>query len=160
MLAKSPGFTAIALLTLALGIGGTTAVFGVIYGVLIDPWPYRYSDRLAVLDAHNTAGAEWDQFSVSAPEWLDYQQQNHVFAEVIGGTFENFLMTGVETPQDFLGSRVTTNTFRVLGLPPLLGRAFTDEDGKPGAPSVVMLRYKVWQGKFGGDPESSAKRSF
>jgi len=151
MLSKSPGFTAIALLTLALGIGGTTAIFSVVYGVLIDPWPYRDSDRLGVLHAHNTV-QNWQNWAlVSAPEWLDYRRQNHVFDEVIGGTFENVLMTGVDAPQDFDGSLVTTNTFRVLGVQPLLGRAFTDEDGKPGAPPVVVLGHKVWQANFGGD---------
>src|SRR5690348_15125266 len=150
MLAKSPGFTAIALLTLALGIGGTSAIFSVIYGVLIDPWPYRDRNRLGVLHAHNKARNFENWALISAPEWLDYQQQNHVFDEVIGGTFENVLMTGVDAPQDFDGWLATTNTFRVLGVPPLLGRAFTDEDGKPGAPPVVVLGYKAWRA-IGGD---------
>jgi predicted permease len=152
MLAKSPAFTAIALLTLALGIGGTTAIFSVVYGVLIDPWPYRDSDRLAVLMAYGTAQPWQNWARVSAREFLDYQQQNHVFAEVIGITSDDVRLTGSGTAEYYNGRLVTTNTFRVLDVPPLLGRAFTDEDGKPGAAPVVMLGYKVWQGKFGGDP--------
>src|SRR6185295_8338845 len=98
MLAKSPGFTAIALLTLALGIGGTTAIFSVVYGVLIDPWPYRDSNRLVVLAAQNTAEDGFNLAQVSAAEWLDYQEQNQVFDEVIGGTFDNMVrLTGSGT---------------------------------------------------------------
>jgi hypothetical protein len=99
MLAKSRGFTVIALLTLALGIGGTTAIFSVVYGVLIDPWPYRDSDRLAVLDAHNTAQTWLNWAQVSAPEWLDYKEQNHVFADVIGIAFEDVRLTGSGTTE-------------------------------------------------------------
>src|SRR6185295_6953745 len=152
VLAKSPGFTAIALLTLALGIGGTTAIFSVVYGVLIDPFPYRDIDRLAVLDAHNTAEGGLNRAWLSASEWLDYKEQNHAFDEVIGGTGDDVRLTGSGTTEDYQGKLVTPNTFRVLGLLPLLGRAFADDDGKPGAPPVVMLSYIVWQSKFGGDP--------
>jgi putative ABC transport system permease protein len=152
MLAKSPGFTAIALLTLALGIGGTTAIFSVIYGVLIAPFPYRDSHRLAVLDAQNTAEGGRYFAKVSADEWLDYQEQNHVFDEVIGGTLEEVRLTGSGTAEVYWGPQVTANTFRALGVLPLLGRAFTDEDGRSDAPPVVVLSYEVWQSKFGRDP--------
>jgi len=150
MLAKSPGFTAVAILTLALGIGGTTTIFSVIYSVL-NLYPFRDTDRLARLVARDTAG-DLDWATVSLPEFLDYKQQNHVFDEVMGGSFEWVLLTGSGSAQDFEASRVTTNTFRVLGVSPLLGRTFMDEDGRPGAPPVVMLSYKVWQSTFGGDP--------
>ena len=153
ILRKNPGFTIAAVLTLALGIGGTTAIFSVVYGVLIDPWPYRDSRRLAVLHAHNTVENWENSAMVSAPEWLDYQKQNHVFEEVIGSRFENVLLTGSGPAEDYDGFRVTTNTFRVLGVAPLLGRAFTDNDAKPGAPAVVILSHRVWRTNFGGDPD-------
>jgi putative ABC transport system permease protein len=152
MLLKNPGFTTVAGLTLALGIGGTTAIFSVVYGALLNPWPYVHSDRLGVLMLHNTTLNQRNWAMVSAPEWLDFQQQNQVFSDVIGGTFGNFLLTGSGVAEQYWGSEITPNTFRVLGVPPVLGRGFTDEDGKSGAAPVVMLSYKVWHSKFGGDP--------
>ena len=152
ILGRNPGFTVVAVVTLALGIGGTTAIFSVVYGGLLKPWPYADSDRLGVVNVHNTALNFHNWALVSAPEWLDYQEQNHVFSDVFGGTFDSVLLTGSGVAEDYDGRRVTTNTFRVLGVSPLLGRAFTDEDGKPSAPPVVVLSYKVWQSKFGGDP--------
>jgi len=150
MLRKNPGFTAVAVLTLALGIGGTTAIFSVVHGALINPFPYRDMHRLAVLVARSAAGTYAEM--VSAREWLDYQQQNHVFEEVMGDRATFILLTGSGAAQYCWGHWVTTNTFRVLDARPLLGRVFTDEDGKPGAPPVVILSYKTWQSKFGGDP--------
>ena len=123
-----------------------------IYGGLLNPWPYKDSDRLGVLMLHNRALNQDNWALVSAPEWLDFKEQNHVFGEVFGGTFENGLLTGSGAAEQYWGRRVTTNGNRVLGVAPLLGRDFTDEDGKAGAPPVVMLSYQFWQRKFGGDP--------
>jgi putative ABC transport system permease protein len=122
------------------------------YGALIDPFPYRDSHRLAVLVAKSTEGNETYPEMVSAREWLDYQQQNHVFDEVKGDRADFILLTGSGAAQHCWAYWVTPNTFRFLGVRPLLGRVFTDDDGKPGAPPVVILSYKTWQGKFGRDP--------
>src|SRR5690349_18775483 len=94
MLAKRPGFTAVAVLTLALGIGGTTAIFSVVYGAVIDPFPYRDIHRMAMLAVHWPASNATDVAFLSPPEWLDYQQSNHVFDEVMGTAADNVVLTG------------------------------------------------------------------
>ncbi len=153
MLVKNPGFTAVAVLTLALGIGGTTAIFSVVYGALLDPFPFADSHRLAVLVSHDTQQGQFVAWSwVSAPEFLDYREQNHAFDEVIGGAQENIILTGAGAPEMLSAVRVTDNYFRVLGVAPLTGRPITPADVKPGAPPVVVLGYRVWQRNFGGDP--------
>ena len=149
MLRKSPGFSILIVLTLALGIGGTTAIFSVIYGAALNPFPYADSRRLAVLVARPEGyPTYWKRVSVA--EFLDYREQNRVFDEVIGGDDGlDVRLTG--TPEVFGGVRVTGNTFSVLGVAPLVGRTITLEDAKPDAPPVVVLSHNVWQGKFGAD---------
>jgi putative ABC transport system permease protein len=153
MLAKNPGFTAVAMLTLALGIGGTTAIFSVVYGAVLKPFPYRDSDRLVMLTLHDVeqgrlTGVAW----VSASELRAYREQNHVFDEVIGGSPMEVVLTGSEIPEIFWALAVTGNAFRVLGVPPMIGRLITAEDCRAGAPPVVLLSHEVWQAHFGGDP--------
>jgi putative ABC transport system permease protein len=151
MLCKNPGFTVVAVLTLALGIGGTTAIFSVIYGVLLNPWPYADSDRLAVLTIRDLKNfRHWASFSPA--EFLDYQAQNRVFDQVFSGLEESVLLTGRDAPLTWSGQRTTPSTFQVLGIPPVIGRNMTDDDARPGAPPVVVLNYRVWQQTFGGDP--------
>lgn len=100
MLAKNPGFTAVAVLTLALGIGGTTAIFSVVQGAVLDPFPYADSDRLVVLVSQNIKmGQNVGWAEVSAPEFLDYRGQNHAFDEVIGGAADNIMLTGPAAPE-------------------------------------------------------------
>lgn len=153
MLRKNPAFTAVAVLTLALGIGGTTAIFSVIQCAVLDPFPYADSHRLAVLVTHDKMQGQYVGWAwVSAPEFLDYQEQNHVFDEVIGQTAKSVLLTGNGAPELFQGLYVTSNTFRVLGVPPLIGRSIAPEDCKPGAPPVVVLPYELWRKKFASDP--------
>jgi putative ABC transport system permease protein len=153
MLAKNPGFSLLAVLTLALGIGGTTAIFGVVYGALLNPWPYKDTDRLAVLVGHDGNRPDSNYIDSSNPsEFLDYQEQNHVFDQVIGGTMENVVLTGQGLPGSWPGLWVTPNTFQVLGVAPILGRTITPDDGRPGAPPVVVLSYRLWQKEFGGNP--------
>ncbi len=153
MLSKNPGFSAVVVLTLALGIGGTTAIFSVIYGAVLNPWPYADSDRIAVLvarDSKNPGSGRWAW--VSPAEFIDYREQNHVFDQVFGGHFERVLLTGRDAPANWLGLWMTPNTFQVLGISPLIGRTMIDDDARPGAPPVVVLNHKVWQQEFGGDP--------
>jgi len=151
MLAKNPGFTAVAVLTLALGIGGTTAIFSIFYGAVLNPFPYPDSHRLAVLVSHDKR--QGDSFAwVSGPEFLDYQKQNRVFDEVICTSWISVVLTGTTVPVRLDGWGVTDNVFRVLGASPLFGRPLTPEDDKPGAPPVVVLSYKGWRSKFRGDP--------
>jgi putative ABC transport system permease protein len=151
-LRRNPGFTVVAVFTLALGIGANTVIFSVLYGAVLDPLPYADSHRLAVLAEQGVHPEEKVAAEVSEPEFLDYQEQNHVFDEVFGGTDENIVMTAADASELFIDSRVTANLFRVLGVPPLMGRVLTPGDGKAGAAPVVVLSHKVWQTKFGGDP--------
>jgi len=145
--------TAVAVLTLALGIGGTTAIFSVFECAVLDPFPFADSHRLVALVSHDIREGQYSGFSwVSAPEFLDYQKQNRVFDEVIGGAPEQVVLPGAAAPEMLIGVWVTDNYFRVLGVPPLIGGPITPADFKPGAPPVVVLGYKAWQSKFSGDP--------
>jgi putative ABC transport system permease protein len=163
-LRRNPGFTIVAVLTLALGIGGTTAIFNVIYIVLLHPLPYKDADRLAVVVTHDPIHPQSDDWAdVTPAEFLDFQEQNHVFDQVVGvvDVEDGLLMTGPNiSPAWFGAGWVTTNAFRVLGVAPMLGRAFTDDDAKPGAPPVAMLNYRAWQKDFGGNPGILGKTIF
>jgi putative ABC transport system permease protein len=152
MLAKNRGFTAVAVLTVALGIGGTTAIFSVLYTGLINPLPYANGDRLVVLVTHNPKDPQLDDWAyVSPAEFLDIAKQNRVFDQVIGALRADVLLTGRDTlPESFIGFRLTPNAFQVLGMAPVIGRTFTSEDTKPWAPPAVVLSYKVWQSEFSG----------
>jgi putative ABC transport system permease protein len=153
-LRRNPGFTAVVVLTLALGIGATTAIFSVIYCGFLNPWPYKDSGRLAVLVTHDPNEPRFDSWAwVSPAEFMDYKEQNHVFDQVIGGLPKDMVLTGRNIPPGWFNAiRLTANTFKVLGMSPILGRTFSAEDSKAGAPPVVLLSYKEWQSKFGGNP--------
>ncbi len=151
-LRRNPGFTAVAVLTLALGIGGTTVIFSVVECAVLDPFPFPRSERLAVLGARDLKLGTFEPWWwVSASEFLDYREQSHVFSEVFGWTEQDALLTGSGAPEGLTGAWVTENCFRVLGVPPLIGRAFLADDYKPGAPPVAVLGYKLWRSRFAGD---------
>jgi putative ABC transport system permease protein len=153
-LRRNPGFTTLAIITLALGIGGVTAIFSVVYGAMLHPLPYADSHRLAVLVSRNAREGTDQGFAwISASEFLDYREQNRVFDEVLGVAGGHTLLTGTDVPDQIdRAFWVTDNFFRALGVPPLIGRSLTPEDSKPGAPPVVVLSYKLWQSRFGGVP--------
>jgi putative ABC transport system permease protein len=154
MLRKSPSFTAVAILTLALGIGACAAIFSVIDNVLLEPFPYKDSRRLMNIEIHDTDRSEpGGREGFTTPEFLDYAQQNHVFQGVIGDSNEDVLYTTPEGTERFNGHRVTPGTFELLGVPPLLGRGLQPDDYKPGAPPVFVLRYKTWAARFSSDPK-------
>jgi putative ABC transport system permease protein len=150
---KDRGFFVVAVLALALGIGSTTAIFSVIDNVLLEPFPYTDGQRLMAIEIRDKASSDpFGREFFSVPEFLDYQEQNHVFDRSIGVNREGVLMTGAGAPESFDGAAVTGNTFPFLGVNPLLGRAIAPDDAKPGSPPVFVLSYKVWQKRFGGDP--------
>ena len=152
-LIKDRAFLFTAVLALALGIGSTTAIFSVIDNVLLEPFPYTDGQRLMAIMIHDkTSNDEFGREFFAQPEFLDYQEQNQVFDRSIGLTPTAVLMTGTGAPESFRGASVTGNTFDFLGLPPLLGRAITPEDAKPGAPPTFVLSYKAWRKKFAMDP--------
>ncbi len=150
MLAKSPGFTAIAILTLALGIGANTAIFSVVNAELLRPLPFRDSSRLASVSTsnsrrHSTAG------SMSYPDFLDLQAQNQVFEKMAAYTDGSFTLTGIEQPAHIVGSSVSASLFDVLGVTPELGRTFRADEDQPHHHSVI-LSHQLWMARFAGDP--------
>jgi putative ABC transport system permease protein len=153
-LRRNPGFTIVAVLTLALGIGASTAMFSVIECGILDPFPYTNSHRMAVVVARYPNASPnyyWGWFPV--PEFLNFRAHNHVFEQVMGYRHEDCVFTGREEALDLRCLETTGNLFQFEGVRPLLGRAFTPSDAGPGAPPVVVLRYTTWQSKFGGDPK-------
>jgi putative ABC transport system permease protein len=150
-LAKSPGFTLVAVLTLALGIGATTAIFSVVYGVLLRPLPYPQPDRLVRPLFIDPQGQLHGAFS--APNFLDYRAASRTLSGVSGvhGGTLNLSGNGGE-PERLPAAWVSANYFTVLGLKPLAGRVFAPGEDQPGAPRVAVLSEEVWRRRFGGDP--------
>jgi len=152
-LANRPGFSMLAILTLALGIGASTTIFSVIQNVLLSPFPYTDAERVAMIQIHDLSSSRPGGRSFfQLPEFLDFQEQNHVFEEVIGGTQEDVLQTTKDGTEQVTGGFVTPNTFRFLGVPALLGRGLVPEDAKPDAPAVFVMSYKMWVRQFNQDP--------
>ena len=152
-LAKSAGFAIVATITLALGIGASTAIFSVIDNVMMEPFPYPDADRFMSVQVHDTERSEpGGRAGFSSPEFLDYVEQNHVFDRVIANDGLDVLYRSGEGTLRFDGNYVTPGTFQFLGMPALLGRVMQPTDYEPGAPPVFVLRYKTWMKSFGGDP--------
>lgn len=147
-LRKSPGFTAIALLTLALGIGANTAIFSVVYGVLLRPLPYQNPPRLIVL--HETT-PRVGNVSVSYPNFLDWRAQSHMFSQMAAVYSVGFDLSGVAQPESISGEAVSPNFLSMLGVHPILGRDFDPSEEKSGTAPVVLLSYQLWQSHLGGD---------
>ncbi len=150
MLAKNPGFTAVAVVTLALGIGANTAIFSVVNTVLLRPLPYRDADRLMMVWGYNrTRGFNTEQ--VSALDFADWHSQNHVFESMGASTDAAYTLTGAGDPVPVIAYQFSADYFHVLGVNPLVGRTFTPEEEQPGKNHVVVLSYNLWQSHFGGD---------
>src|SRR5262245_19200698 len=154
MLLKNPGFTLIAILTLALGIGANTAIFSVVNATLLRPLPYKNSDRILMVWGTNPGGYGWRGKSrFSASNFLDYQQQNQVFERMAAFHPDNFTLTGTDDPELIHGGVVTHEFFDVLAVQPILGRTFLPEEAQDGREHVVVLNYKLWKRRFGSDPK-------
>ena len=152
-LRKSRGFAAVAILTLALGIGASTAIFSVIDNVLMSPFPYADSSRLMFVRIHDLAGSEIDgRQGYTSSELLDIAEQTRAFDHVIAASDEEILYKQGEGTERFDGADVTPGTFELFGMPPLLGRTMQPADYEPGAPPVFVLRYKTWVARFNADP--------
>jgi putative ABC transport system permease protein len=150
-LRKSPGFTLIAVLTLGLGIGANTAIFSVIYAVLLQPLPYPQGDRIVILTETDT---NQPQISVSYPDYVDWKRDNTVFENLAVSRRESYNLSGVQgrSPEQVQGGLVTANFFKVVGLTPQLGRVFTEEEDRVGGPPVCVISDKLWQRVFARDP--------
>jgi putative ABC transport system permease protein len=152
-LGKSPSFALVAILTLALGIGASTAIFSVIENILMEPFPYPDAQRYMSIMIHDTEQSEQDgRPAFGGAEFLDYVDQNHVFDRVIGNSSLDVLYHSTEGTQRFDGNLVSPGTFEFLGMPALFGRVMQPADYEPGAPPVFVLRYKTWVNSFGADP--------
>ncbi|PYI94468.1 MAG: permease [Verrucomicrobia bacterium] len=150
-LRKSPGFTLIAVLTLALGIGANTAIFSVIYAVLLQPLPYPDASKLVIL---TETDSNQPQISVSYPNYVDWKRDNTVFENIAVSRRESFNLSGLQgrAPEQVPGGLVTANFFKVIGLQPQLGRVFTEEEDRVGGPLVCVISDKLWQRVFARDP--------
>ncbi|HEY3936519.1 MAG TPA: ABC transporter permease [Bryobacteraceae bacterium] len=149
-LIQSPGYALTAVLSLALGIAATTAIFSVIYGVIIDPFPYSHPETLMSIQIR-----EPDHHLVFSPytpdQYLDIAEHNKIFNGVIASTISDVLLSGKGNPERLRGNFVTTNTFDVMGVKPYLGRYIRPSDGGVEASPVAVLGYKFWRKHFGGD---------
>ena len=154
-LRKSPGFSAIAVLTLALGIGANTAIFSVVNGVLLRALPFKDPSRI-VRVWHTPPAKSFpgiDRFSVSAANYLDWKRDNHVFEQMAIYSYRGFTLTGVAQPLQVDAVSVSSGFFETLGVAPLFGRFFTADEDQPGHTHVVILSYRFWQEHFGANPD-------
>jgi putative ABC transport system permease protein len=150
MLGKNPGFAVIATLTLALGIGATTAIWSAVDSVLLEPFPYNGANRLATPSVSFPDETSITRFPV--PIFLDFKRQNHTFEDMIGLAYSGVHYKRSAGTEQLLGAWVTPNTFTFLGIKPLLGREITQEDGKPGSAPVFVMSYALWSRLFNRDP--------
>ncbi len=152
MLWKSRGFTLIAVLALALGIGANTAIFSVVNTLLIRPLPFRESERIVMVWEHNkTRGNR--QNVVNPANYLDWRTQGTVFEEIAAFYDARLNLTGGGDPLEVPTQAATPNLFTILSVEPIIGRKFTPEDALEGAPDVALISYGLWQSRFGGDPK-------
>ena len=153
MFLKSPSFTIVAVLTLALGIGASTAIFSVIDNILLEPFPYPDAGRFMGVQIHDLdQNGPGGRGGYTPAEFLTIQDDNHVFDRIIGNSDEDVLYSSGGGTERFSGEEVTPGTFEFLGMKPLLGRALQPADYKPGAPPVFVMRYRLWATRFGADP--------
>jgi putative ABC transport system permease protein len=150
---RRPGFTALAILTLAFGVGATTAMYSVIYNVLLNPFPYAEPRRMVdvvIEDTARTSGGIGGALTV--PEFRAYVDESDVFEEAVGTESSVKQRRTEYGSEEIVVGAATPNLFHFLGVKPLLGRVSTEEDAKPGASPVAVMSYQAWMTRFGGDP--------
>jgi putative ABC transport system permease protein len=150
MLVNSPGFTLVAVLTLALGIGANTAIFSVIDAVLLNRMPYPDAGRLVMVWEQNP-GRGWFRNVISAANFLDWKRQNHVFAKIAAIHDGSYDVSGKGEPVEVSGEQVSADFFSVLGVRAALGRVFSPEEDQPDGSRVVLLSNGLWMERYGGD---------
>ncbi|MGA7555027.1 MAG: ABC transporter permease [Candidatus Acidiferrales bacterium] len=150
MLRRNPGFAAVAILTLAIGIGANVVIFSIVNGVLLKPLPFPDSGRVVTI-WETDANRNITRGTASAAEFLDWRDMNHVFQDLSAWRALYFTITGNGEPEQVWGSQVSANFFRMLRISPILGRDFAAQDGQPGHDQVVILSYGLWQRHYGGD---------
>jgi hypothetical protein len=158
MLLKKPGFTLVAVITLALGIGANTAIFSIVNAVLLRPLPFKDPDRV-VMVWERRANSEGVNTAVSGHEFVAWREQSRAFERMALIRGDGFTLTGNGEPEAINAERVTTDFFSVLGVPPTLGRAFAPGEDQAGRNNIVVLNQKLWQRRFGSDNEIVGKNS-
>ncbi len=156
-LRKNPGFTAVAVFTLALGIGANTAMFSVVNAVLLDPLPYREPSRLVTLWDTSTAFGSPAPGSMTDPDYVELRAQNQVFDDAAAFHGQTFNLTGAGEPERLLGASVSPHLFHLLGVAPALGRGFASDEEQAGQGNVVLLSYQLWERRFGANPAAVGK---
>ena len=149
VLLQKPGFTAIAVLALALGIGANTAIFSVVNGVLLRPLPYRNPDRL--VHVHRMQ-LPIERGPISRPDFFEWRDKQEVFSDIGAYHFQILNLTGKEQAERLVAARVTGNFFSLFDIPPASGRFFGPSDDQPGSSRVAVIGFALWQRRFGGDP--------
>lgn len=155
---KQPGFAAMAIVALGLGIGSATAIFSVVQNVLLDPFPYRDSQRILILEVHDLKRSEpGGRAAYPTSEFLEIRRSARTLEDTVGVDNSDVLYSTREGTERLQGVAVTSNTFQFLGVAPLRGRGILPEDGKPGAPAVFVMSYKMWLKDCDGDPQVLGK---
>ena len=148
MLLQKPGFTAVVVFALAIGIGATSAIFSVVNAILLRPLPYRNFDRISMIWMDNPklgVREDWHSF----PNYLDFKEQSQVFEDMAAFNDRSFNLTGAGDPVRVVGAWSTASLFTVLGAEPALGHVFTETEEEPGKDLVVVLSYGLWRSRFG-----------
>ena len=151
-LGRSPGFTVVAIATLAIAIGANAAIFSVVNGVLLEPLPFADADRLVGV-WHTAPGLGYDQIPLSGDTYVQIRDNNAVFEELALVSGRSAILTGEGEPERVQAGTATHTFFPVLGVEPFLGRLFTAEEDMPEATDVVLLTYGLWQRRYGADRE-------
>jgi putative ABC transport system permease protein len=152
-LLQDPGFTVIAVLTMALGVGANTAIFSVVNAVLLHPFPYTDSDRILFIGSNRLGQGENGFMPVTYPDYLDWHRQCQSFEGLAYASGRSFTLTKISEPAIIRGANISASTWGMLGIKPIHGRTFTDAEDRPGADPVCVLSYATWQGRFGGDAQ-------
>ncbi|HEY7305920.1 MAG TPA: ABC transporter permease [Bryobacteraceae bacterium] len=155
---RQPGFVAMAILALGLGIGSATAIFSVVENVLFEPFPYREAERILSVQVHDLQrSGRGGRGAYTTPEFVELRRQTHTLAEMVGIDNLDVLYTTREGTERLQGVRVSSNTFEFLGIQPLLGRGIHPEDGRPGASPIFVMSYKMWLKYCNRDPHVLGK---
>ena len=150
MLFKQPGFTLIAVITMALGIGANTAIFSIIHSVLLKPLPYAQAERLVAVGAASKANpAELD--TISYPDYLDFRAQSQAFERLAVYSTRGFTLTASGGAVRLRGAMISADLFPALGISPLLGRTFLPAEDNAAGGRVAVLSYSLWQSRFNHD---------
>ena len=151
-LTRTPGFTAVAMLTLAVGISAVTVIYSVLRNVVLDPFPYSRSDRMVNVVLKDASDRIIRGPYFNAPEFLDYLEQTQAFEDVVGTTRQGVHWLNASGTERLTIAWMTPNGFTFLGVPPMLGRVFGASDASPGAPPVGVMSHRAWVRLFAGDP--------